>query len=156
MYLRPDQAVTALYNPIEGTTEVSTVTLSGTAASLNNKYFLFSSSSVNYYAWFNYNSTGADPVLAGKTAVPIAVAVAATLATVATNTAAAIDAKALISSVADGSNVVIRADAVGTITDTSAGNSGFTIVVNNQGRVQWGEYPGKLVDSHTNNPSTVA
>lgn len=156
MILRPDQSVGALYVMTEGTNEKAQVTVVGTAASLNNKYFIFSSSGTNYYVWFNYNSTGVDPAVASKTAVPVAVAVAATTAQVATSIASAIDALALISSSADGSVVNIKADAIGSITDAGAGNSGFTVAVVNQGKAAYDSYPAKTVSSFSNTPSTVS
>lgn len=156
MLLRPDQSVSALNVTPEGTNEKTQVTVVGSAASLNNKYFIFSSSGVNYYVWYNYNATGVDPAVASKTAVPVAVAVAATTATIATNTAAAVEALALVSSAADGSVVSIKADANGAITDAGAGNSGFTVAVVNQGKESYGDFPAKLNTSYSNTPSTVS
>lgn len=156
MILRPDQSVNNLYNTTEGTNEKTQVTIVGAAASLNNKYFIFSSSGVNYYCWYNYNSTGVDPAVASKTAVPVAVAVAATSAQIATSTASAIDALALITSAADGTTVNIKADANGAITDAGAGTSGFTVAVVNQGKAAYGLYPSRTVSSLSNDPSAVS
>lgn len=156
MILRPDQSVSALNSQPEGQMEKSQVEISGTAASLNNKYFIFSSSGVNYYVWYNYNSTGVDPAVASKTAVPVAVAVAATTATIATNTASAVNALALLTSAADGTTVNIVADAAASITDVGAGTSGFTVSVQSQGKGAWEAYPGQSVSSFTNTPSTVS
>ena len=67
-----------------------------TAAGLNSKYFLISSggNAVNYYVWFNYNSTGVNPAPAGKTAIVVALAVGDSVATIITKTIAAINAVA--------------------------------------------------------------
>ncbi len=156
MLLQPGQSVDALKISQEGTNEKTQVALAGTAAGLNNKYFIFSSSGVNYYVWYNYNSTGVDPAVASKTGVPVAVAVGASLATIATNTAAAIDALALLTSSADGTTVNIKADAIGAITDAGAGNSGFTVSVVNQGYAAYGNYPARTVSSLSNSPGAVS
>jgi hypothetical protein len=156
MILRPDQSVGALHVHEQGTNEKTTVSVVGAAASLNNKYFIFSSSGVNYYAWFDYNSTGVDPAVAGKTAVQVAIGVGATTAQIATAAASAIDALALVTSSADGSDINIKADANGAITDAGAGNSGFTVNIVNQGRAAYGDYPSKAVSSYSNTPSAVS
>ncbi len=52
------------------------------AGSLNNTYFLFSSSTTAYYVWFNVNSAGTNPSLAGRTGIEIDIATGATAATI--------------------------------------------------------------------------
>lgn len=46
------------------------------AGSLNNKYFLLqdANNAHLYYVWINVDSTGVDPMIAGRTGVPIAIA----------------------------------------------------------------------------------
>lgn len=42
------------------------------AGSINDAYFLISSTTTDYYVWFNVGSGGVDPALAGKTGVEVA------------------------------------------------------------------------------------
>jgi hypothetical protein len=64
------------------------------AGSLNSKYFLLNdgTNANKYYVWFNVNSAGVDPAIAGRTAVPIALATGDSAATVGTAVASAIAA----------------------------------------------------------------
>jgi hypothetical protein len=155
MILKPDQSVDALYPAEEGAGEKTTVQVAGTAASLANKYFIFSSSGVNYYAWFNLDAGGVDPAVASKTAVPVAITTGQSTSVIATAAAAAINALALVNSAADGSQIIIKSDAIGAITDAGAGNSGFTVSIS-QGKGAYGDYPAKLVDAYSNTPSSIS
>lgn len=83
------------------TTYTSTATGTQTVAlvadvsgSLNSKYFLLQDqASANlYYVWFNINSAGVDPLIAGRTAVPITGATNASAATLGTAVALAVAA----------------------------------------------------------------
>lgn len=155
MILRPDQSVNALTSSPEGSNEKTTIQVVGTAASLANKYFIFSSSGVNYYCWYNLNAGGVDPAVASKTGAAVAITTGQSVSTIATATAAIVNALALVNSAADGSQVIIRSDAIGSITDAGAGNSGFTVSIS-QGNAAYGDYPAKLVDSYSNTPSTIS
>lgn len=67
-----------------GAFEISDVTaVADVAGSLNNKYFTFEDPSAahKFYVWFNINSAGVDPALAGRTGVQVAGATGATAAT---------------------------------------------------------------------------
>lgn len=156
MSFKPDQDVGALYSDLSGSYEVTKVTVAGTAVSLANKYFIFSSSGVNYYCWYNLDAGGVDPAVAGKTAVPVAIATGDSTSVIATATAVAVNALALVNSYASGSDVWIKADAIGHVTNAGAGNSGFTINVTSQGHPAEDSYPAKAVDSFSNNPSTIS
>lgn len=105
------------------------------AGSLNNTYFTFSKSGVNYYVWYNVNSAGTDPALAGKTAVPVALATNAANTAVASATNTAIDALAGVSSTVSSATVTVVIDAIGAVTDAAQGaaSTGFTITVTRQG-----------------------
>lgn len=105
------------------------------AGSLNNTYFTFSKSGTNYYVWYNVNSAGVDPALAGKTAVPVAVATNAANTVVASATNTAIDALAGVSSTVSSATVTVVIDAIGAVTDAAQGavTTGFTITVTRQG-----------------------
>lgn len=105
------------------------------AGSLNNKYFTFSKSGTDYYVWFNVNSAGTDPLLAGKTAVPVALATNASNTTVATAVQVAIDALAGVTATVASATVTVVIDAIGSVTDAAQGavSTGFTITVTRQG-----------------------
>lgn len=155
MIVKPDQDVGALYSDLGGSYESTKVTVAGTAASLANKYFIFSSSGVNYYCWFNLDAGGIDPAVAAKTAVPVAITTGDATTVIATAAAAAVNALALVNSFASSSDIWIKADAAAHITDAGAGNSGFTVSISNQGHGIEGVTPAKLVDSFSNSPSSI-
>lgn len=101
--------------------------LANGSATYNNKYWTLDASIANYYIWYNYNSTGVDPLVAGRTAIPVAVAVNATKAAIAASTLAAINAVTGLKAVADPRNTakimvkvlsynVAGAAAIGTMT----------------------------------------
>ena len=156
MILKPDQDVGALYGDLGGSFESTKVTVAGTAASLANKYFIFSSSGVNYYCWYNLDAGGVDPAVASKTAVPVAITTGQSTSTIATATAAAVDAKALVNSYASGSDVWIKSDNQAHVPNAGAGNSGFTVNIVSQGHPAEDTYPSKAVNSFTNSPSSVS
>ena len=60
---------------------------------LNNTYFFINSAldAVQYYVWYNVASGGTDPLIAGKTAIPVAIALGATAVQVAAATASALN-----------------------------------------------------------------
>jgi hypothetical protein len=62
------------------------------SGSLNNKYWLLSSPTTDYYIWYNVNSSGTDPAIAGKTGIEVAVATDDLGSSVALATKLAIDA----------------------------------------------------------------
>jgi hypothetical protein len=111
----------------------STVT-GGAASSLQNKYFLCSSAAVNYAVWFNVNTEGVDPEVATKTMVPVALAAGASVATICAAIKTEVDKLAGLTVSNSGTYVNVYADVTGTIADTAAGNSGFAVVINQQGQ----------------------
>lgn len=76
-----------------GSFVISAPTL-GVVSNLNSTYFLLQdeASVHSYYVWMNVNSQGVDPLIAGRTAVPIAIAAGASAATIGTALASAIAA----------------------------------------------------------------
>ncbi len=123
--------------PGDLTAEVSTCNLgSRTPAQLADRYFLISSPTVDYYVWFNLDSGGSDPAIAGKTAIPVAITTGNSVATMATATAAAIDALAAFVSTSGGTSTVTITNAVsGVATDIALGTltTGVTVTVTTQG-----------------------
>lgn len=74
---------------------VQTVALiADVSGSLNSKYFLLNSGNDTnkYYVWFNINSAGVDPLIAGRTGVPITGTTNASAATLGTAVASAVAA----------------------------------------------------------------
>jgi len=118
--------------------EVTTVAaVADVSSSLNNKYFYINEPTpgTGAYVWFNVGGAGVDPAIAGRTAIPVAIAVNATANTVAAaiNSALAAFASRWTSTVL--TNVVTITNAVaGAVVDaTDAGLTTFTIAVTTQG-----------------------
>lgn len=106
----------------------------GVASNLNNKYFLLSSQgspTVNYYVWFSVDAIGTDPLIAGKTAVPIAISSGSTAGTVGTAIASAIDALTTFAASGTTTVTVTASTTGGTFTPMSDGTAatGFTFAV---------------------------
>ncbi len=132
------------------TTIVETVDAGGVASSLQNKYIEFKDNDDDaFYAWFNVNAEGVDPAPAG-TGIEVAIATGATAAQVATALAAAIEADSEFTASADGSRVKIVTVGVGAATDIGAGDSGFTVSVQSDGRAAKKPAPADATSSLTN------
>lgn len=105
----------------------------GVASNLNNSYMTFSetANAVNYYAWFNINSEGTDPALAGKTAIAVTGAASITANDLATAARAAIDLAIGATIVISGAtnHIILTNSTRGTCTATANGavSPGFTI-----------------------------
>lgn len=106
-----------------GVAEVSRcVCVADVAGSLNSKYFLISSVNPttkvqkNFYVWYNVDSGGVDPAIAGKTGIAVAISAGDANTVVATATGAAI---AAVSTDFASSSVV---SATVTTTNTKPGN----------------------------------
>lgn len=116
---------------------IQTVTpVADSSGSLNSKYFLLNSANAgtNYYVWLNVNSAGVDPLIAGRTGVPIAVATNATAGTIGTAIATAVDA--LANFIATGTTTVtITNSATGPFTPITDGAAptGFAFAVTGGG-----------------------
>ncbi len=82
---------------VVATNEVTDITLvADSAGSLNSTYFTFNSADdlIGFYVWYNINSAGVDPAVAGRTGIAVAGATNANATTLATATRAAILANA--------------------------------------------------------------
>jgi hypothetical protein len=105
---------------------VTTVTaVADVAGSLNNKYFLASSTTADYYFWFS-NGTGVDPAIPNRTAIPVVYTDDDTATTLGglIRTAAAAKGWTVTGATTQAilTNTAVGATALGT-----AGNSGFTV-----------------------------
>lgn len=123
-----DQPASA--QPVSEAQQVATV--ADVAGSLNSTYFTFNDAgnAHGYYVWYNINSAGVDPAVAGRTGIQVTGATGASANTLATNTRSAINAVSGISVVASGAtnNVVITNSSPGTTTAAANGTAspGFT------------------------------
>lgn len=112
----------ALANPASVTVETVTL-VADSGGSLNSTYFNFSTAGDTslYYVWYNINSAGVDPAPAGRTGIQVAGATNATGTTLATATAAAINAVTGNGAGATGTVVAKSAVAILTLGDTQIG-----------------------------------
>lgn len=103
-------------------------TVADDTSSLNDTYFLIDGEDgTNYYVWFDVASAGTDPAIAGRTAIPVAIAEDATADTVAAALEAEIDDIWTGSSVStDTVTLVGNAGGKITIADSTDAPTGFT------------------------------
>lgn len=103
------------------------------AGNLNSKYFLLNSGNNThlYYVWFNVNSAGVDPMIAGRTGVPVAVSTGDSAATIGGLMATAIAGLASSADfTATGTTTVTVTNLVtGPFAPAVDGNSGFTFTL---------------------------
>lgn len=114
------------------TTEITTV--ADSTNSLNGTYFTIDTIDTSYYVWFKTSGgVETDPAVSGKTGVKVEIATDATNAQVATAVAAALDLLTGFDSAAT-LNVVTTVTVVGGSTpDATAGDSGFSVAITDQG-----------------------
>lgn len=110
---------------IEGFTVTTAADVSG---SLNNKYFLFSEvDGLDYYVWFNINSAGVDPAVAGRTGIQVTGATNVSAATLAAAIETAVEAATTVE-ITTVSNLCTAVQvAAGHTTAASAGTSAFVV-----------------------------
>lgn len=79
-------------NPSAAASDITLV--ADSSGSLNNTYFTFNTAGdlIGYYVWFNINSAGTDPAVAGRTGIEVDGATSITAANLAIATRAAINA----------------------------------------------------------------
>lgn len=119
-----------------GVLQAQTVTtVADVAGSLNSTYFLLSSINTttkaqkNFYVWFNINSAGVDPAIAGRTAIPITGATNVSANTLATSIRTALNAlTGDFTAAGAGAAVIITDVAPGPVTAAADGAAptGFT------------------------------
>lgn len=130
--------VTAAADGVAPTGFTFTNTTPGVASNLNNHYFFLNSKGnvTRYYVWFNVDTIGTDPTLAGKTAIPVAITSGATASTIgglmATAIAAANASADFTATNASGA-VTVTNKTAGAFTPASDFNSGFTFAVTGGG-----------------------
>ena len=100
------------------------ITLPAGASLVSGNYFLINSAidTVQYYVWFNVDGSGGDPLLGGKTGIPVAVSSSANALTIASSTKTAIG---LVSNFTtnslSGNTFTIENTNVGTSTNATVG-----------------------------------
>ncbi len=114
--------------------QVTDVECVGNAAgSLSGKYFLISSTTVDYYVWYDISDGSADPAVSGRTGIEINIAGNKPAASVATSTKAVIDALAAFGATTSGPFVTITNAVSGEVSQPVDGDTGFNIVVQTVG-----------------------
>lgn len=128
------------FTAVDDKEKTTVQTVADIAGSLNSKYFEFYSANnaTHYYIWYNVNSAGVDPAIAGATGVMVALATGATATTVATATYAKFLLAPLSAdfdqAAGNGVQSNFRNKLPGVTTDTSdTGSTGFSISISNQG-----------------------
>jgi hypothetical protein len=115
-----------------GVAEVTSITcVADIAGSLNDTYFFLNSPTTAYYVWFDVAAGGTDPLIPGRTAIPVALGSGDVDTAVALATASAIDGigdfNVPVPSTAD---IVVTNASVGSVVDaadSTAAPTGFTI-----------------------------
>jgi hypothetical protein len=118
-----------------GNAEESSIdTVADSSSSLNNKYFtLEDSDAVKYHIWLDVNSAGTDPAPTGSTGMEVDIAVDATANAVAAAIKAVIHAHAKFTCAVTTNALTVVDVQTGAVVDVGAGNSGFTVSVDDHG-----------------------
>lgn len=121
-----------------GTYTVSTesfeYTATATSHSMNNDYFTYSSSTTNYYVWFNVNFNGVDPS-PGGTGIEVSLTNGDSDIVTAGKIADRIDTLGSAVDSGAGATRTITLDSAGAATNVAAGTSGFTVSMTDDGGV---------------------
>ncbi len=120
---------------------VQTITaVADVSGSLNSTYWVFytAGNALGYYVWYNINSSGVDPAVAGLTGIPVLGATNVTASTLggATRTAiAAAVSSSLVTVSGSGANIILTNVQAGAVTEAADGTAapGFTYAVGTTG-----------------------
>lgn len=120
---------------VHGQEQVTSVVCPAGGTITTGDYWLISSANdaTEYYVWYNVDSGGGDPAIAGRTAIPVAISSADTASQVATATASALDALADFSASANVATVTITNAAAGITEVAEDVSAGVTISVTTYG-----------------------
>ena len=111
------------------TAEKTQITVPSAAASLGGKYWTLNAPVGSYYVWYDIDNGSTDPTPGGLTAIEVDVSLGDPADTVATNTAATIDAQGSFSATATLSDVIVTNAAGGDTTDAADVDSAVTIAI---------------------------
>lgn len=105
--------------------------------SLGGDHFLVSSTTVDYYVWYNTGASS-DPAVAGRTGIEVSILVGDTAAQVATKTVAEINSDNVnlkLNAVVNSSSLIVIENALqgAPLSVSAAGTSGFVVAVLKQG-----------------------
>jgi hypothetical protein len=116
-----------------GTKEITQITCTADDdSSLSGKYFLINApGGWSYYVWFNIDYLSSDPLLDNKVAIEINISANDTASTIAQAISDALPPE-FVASVNAGVIVITCVDA-GSVTNASAGTSGFSVSISQQG-----------------------
>jgi hypothetical protein len=104
------------------------------AAPTTGQYFLLDSAfPAQYYVWYNVSGGGGDPAVIGRTAIPVVILNTATPTQIATATAAAIAATGKFSASSSTDTVTATDLTAGNVSDAVDINTGFLITAPTQG-----------------------
>ena len=137
-----------------GAGSITVAQVNGVASSLQSKYITFSSPTVNYYAYLNFNSEASDPA-PGGTGIVCACTNSGSISTIASQMATAINASNYFKAWVQDGYLYIANEVVGGSTDIGAGNSGFTVAKIKDGETAY-YYPGMSPGSLSINPSVIS
>lgn len=99
------------------------VTTSDETSLSGGEYFNISSSTTDYYVWYNIDGGSSDPAISGRTGIEVNISTGDTAEAVAAATQSAIDALGEFSASVSGSAVTIKTG--GEAVETTDGNTGF-------------------------------
>ena len=115
-------------------TEAFEYTATATSHSMNNDYFTYSSSTTDYYVWFNVNGNGVEPILGG-TGIEVSLTNGDSDIVTAGKIADRIDTLGSAVDSGAGATRTITLDAAGAATNVATGTSGFTVSMTDDGGV---------------------
>lgn len=107
--------------------------LGNAAGSLSGKYWLLSSTTVDYYVWYDISDGSVDPAVSGRTGIEVDIAGNKPAASVATSTKAVIDALGAFGASVSGPVVTVTNAVAGEVSQPLDGDTGFNIVVVTRG-----------------------
>lgn len=151
--LHPAQSVANLSPKLEALAEIMKVVIPAYSAGLLSKYFLISSTSVDYYVWLdNAANDGTDPMVASRTGIEVTAQGTETAAELAALYKTALEGVGFLVS-RESATLQVTNAATGVATDAGADDSGFTVTKMQDGQaVKFG--PGMAVSAISINPST--
>lgn len=135
-----DGTTTETFFFVSGLQEITHITtVADVAGNLAGKYFTLNSANTadQYYFWYAVSGVGSDPAISGKTGIRIDINTGDSANTVAQKTSNVISSQILDFTTTVSTNIIIVTNVgFGEAVDGTAGTSGFTVTVTQQGRGQ--------------------
>lgn len=142
-----------------GDTGAGSITVSvdtaGVASTLLDTFFTISTTAGNFHVWSNINGEGTDPNPGSSTALESTYAIGASVPTIHTAHAAAIDGNGGFAAEVENSKIRVRNAATGNAVDAVDGDAGVTVETLRQGRAA-GVTPGGNYASDNPQPSNIS